>query len=116
MEIICGKCGSYDVLKQGFRDNKSGRKQKYQCYDCKSWFVEDDGFKKMRHKPEDIVRAVHMHNEGMSLFKTQDHLWQHDGVKVTPWTVSKWTKKYADFLKSSTSRGKAKAQRKAASR
>ena len=68
----------------------------------------------MRHKPEDIVRAVHQHIDGMSLFKTQYHLLQHDGVKVTRKAISDWTKKYSIFLKSTALKRKAKTQRKAA--
>ena len=109
MEIPCDKCKSTDVAKQGFRYNKTGKKQKYYCNNCKIWFVKDDGFKKMRHKPEDIVRAVHMYNDGMSLFKTQYHLYQHDNVRVTRWTISQWDKKYSNFLKSATSKSKTKA-------
>ena len=114
MIFKCPSCKSKDVRKRGFRYNEAGKKQKYQCFDCKKWFVEDDGFKGMRHKKEDIIRAIHMHSDGLSLFKTQNHLWQHDGVKVTRMTISNWTKKYSVFLKSDTSPSKAKAQRKAA--
>lgn len=115
MRIICENCKSTDVAKQGFRYNKTGKKQKYHCNKCKGWFVIDGGFKKMRHKPKDIVRAVHQHTDGLSLFKTQTHLWQHDGIKVTRWTISQWTKKYSSFLKSSTLKRKAKAKRKTTS-
>ena len=105
----CPNCQGTDIVKRGKRYNKSGTKQLYRCNECRSTFVEPDGFECMRHKKEDVVRAVHMHNEGISLFKTQDHLWQHDGVKVTRKTISDWTKKYSIFLKSTTSLRKAKA-------
>lgn len=62
----------------------------------------------MRFKPKVVVRAVHMHEDGMSLSKVQNHLWQHDNVKVTRWTISEWTKKYSIFLKSTSSRVKTK--------
>ena len=109
MDIICQKCKSNDIRKKGFRYNQSGKKQKYQCCTCNHFFIEDNGFKKMRHKPKDIVRAVHQHIDGMSLFQAQNHLWQHDGVSVTRKTISDWTKKYSFFLKSTTSGSKAKA-------
>ena len=114
MKICCPNCGFPDIAKKGFRYNHLGKKQKYRCIGCMVWFVEDDGFKRMRHPPEQIVRAIHMHNDGMSLFKTQNHLWQHDAVKVTRKTISDWTKKYADFLKSAARKRTAKTQRKAA--
>ena len=100
MRTKCPFCKKLSAVKQGFRKNMHGKKQKYQCLNCKSWFVEDDGFKRMRHRPEDIVRAVSLHNDGLSLFRTKDHIWQHDGVKVTKRTISQWTKKYSAFLKS----------------
>lgn len=96
----CNKCNSKDVVQQGFRYNKTGKKQKYQCNNCNSWFVPDNGFKKMRHKPEHIVRAVHLHDDGLSLSKVQNQMWQHDGVKVTRWTIAEWHHKFGVFLKS----------------
>ena len=100
MVIKCEWCKSNQVVKKGFRHNDSGNKQKYFCHGCKKWFVEDDGFKRMRYKPKDIVRAVHQYNDGFSLFNVKNHLWQHDEVKVSIWTISKWHKKYEVFLKS----------------
>ena len=99
MKIKCPKCKSKDVRKRGFRINKIGKKQKYQCYKCKEWFVEDDGFKRMRYNKKIIVRAIHLHNEGLSLFQVKDHLWQHDGVKVSREAVREWCNKYSVFLK-----------------
>lgn len=103
MKIRCSKCKNNDVTKQGFRNNKLGKKQKYLCNKCGFWFVEDDGFKKMRYSKKDIARAISLHNKGLSLFDVKDHLWQHDGIKVTKRTISQWVKKYSVFLKSGKS-------------
>jgi len=110
----CPKCRGSDIVKRGKRYNKSGVKQLYRCNECNSTFVEPNGFERMRFRKEDIVRAIHMYNDGMSLFKTQYHLYQHDNVKVTRWTISQWNKKYSSFLKSPAPKSKAKTQRKAA--
>lgn len=112
----CPTCGSANIVKRGKRHNKLGEKQRYLCNTCHATFIEPDGFERMRHKREDIVRAVHQHVDGFSLFQTQYHLWQHDGVKVTRRTISRWTEKYSVFLKNTTSRSKAKTQRKTTSR
>lgn len=96
----CPKCKSKKVIKRGKRYNKSGTKQLYLCQSCNLTFMKRDGFEKMRYKKEDIVRAVHLHNEGLSLFQVKDHLWQHDGVKVTRQGVGYWCRKYSIFLKS----------------
>jgi len=95
----CLFCKSSKVLKQGYRKNSTGKKQKFQCVECRRWFVKHDGFERMRHKKKDIARAIHLHSKKYSLSETVDHLWQHDGVKITRKTVSDWTKKYSVFLK-----------------
>lgn len=95
----CPFCKSPKILKQGYRKNSTGKKQKFQCIKCERWFVKKDGFERMRHNKKIISRAIHMHNDGLSLFQVQNHLWQHDGIKVTRKTISDWSKKYSVFLK-----------------
>ena len=112
----CPKCSSPTFVKRGMRKNKFGAKQRYRCNDCRSTFVEPDGFERMRHDPKVIVRAVHLHNDGMSLFKTQNHLSQHDEVDITRRTISQWTKKFSIFLKSTAPGSQTKSQRKSALR
>ncbi len=95
----CPKCKGKNIIKRGKRYNKSSTKQLYQCMKCNLTFMKQDGFERMRHNKKIISRAIHLHNEGLSLFQVQDHLWQHDGVKVTRKTISDWGKKYSIFLK-----------------
>jgi len=112
MKIKCPNCKSSNLLKQGFRINKNGKKQKYQCIACKKWFIEDDGFKRMRNDKRIIARAIHLHNDGLSLFQVQYHLYQHDGIKVTRQAVGYWCRKYSVFLKSDKSSSKTRNKRK----
>ncbi len=98
----CIFCKSSSVVKNGLRKREIRTKQSFLCRDCGKQFVEPDGFERMRFKPEVIVRAVHQHEDGFSLSKVQNHLWQHDGIKVTRWTISQWKKKYSLFFKSSS--------------
>ncbi len=95
----CPKCKNKNIIKRGKRYNKSNTKQLYQCNKCNLTFMKQDGFERMRHNKKIIARAIHMHNDGLSLFQVQNHLWQHDGVKVTRKTISDWAKKYSVFLK-----------------
>src|SRR3989339_2196765 len=95
----CPECKNEDISKRGKRYNKSGAKQLYLCNKCHRKFVEQNGFERMRYNKKDIVRAIHLHNEGLSLFQVKDHLWQHDGIKVTRETINRWTKKFSVFLK-----------------
>jgi len=96
----CPNCKSNSVVKRGKRYNQSGAKQRYLCHKCTSIFIKRDGFERMRYKKKDIARAIHLHNDGLSLFQVQNYLWQHEGVKVTRKTISDWIKKYSVFLKS----------------
>jgi len=110
--VKCIFCSSTNVVKNGKRKRNIRTKQSFLCTKCKRQFVEVDGFERMRHKPKVIVRAIHMHQDGMSFFKVQTHLWQHDGVRVSRQTLTKWEKKYSNFLKSVARRGKTYNQRK----
>ena len=107
-DFPCSKCGGSDVVRRGKRYNRIKVKQLYRCNNCGSTFVEPDGFERMRHEPEDIVRAVHQHVDGLSLFKVKTHLWQHEGVKVSMQTINQWTNKYGSFLKSASRKREAK--------
>ena len=100
------------VIRNGKRKRKVSTKQSYWCMKCDRQFIEPNGFERMRHKPKIIVRAIHMHQDGMSLSKVQNHLWQHDNVRVTRRTISQWEKKYSNFLKSAAQRSKAYDKRK----
>jgi len=97
--IICPNCNSSKVAKKGFRYNQCGKKQKYQCTECKTWFVYDDGFKRMRKPKEAIVKAIHQINDGLSLSKVQNHLYQHDNLAVSRTGILYWVKKYSDLIK-----------------
>ena len=99
MSMLCPSCYSSHIVKQGFRYNQTGKKQKYQCCECRHYFVEDDGFKRMRHQPETITRAVYLHLDGLSLSKIKNHLYQHDGLSVSRWAICTWERKYSDAIK-----------------
>ena len=96
----CIYCKSKDIVKNGSRYRKTRTKQSYFCNSCKKQFVEPDGFERMRNNPEIISRAIHLHADGFSLSKVQNHLWQPDGVKISRVAISLWSKKYSVFLKS----------------
>jgi transposase-like protein len=89
-EIACPNCRSLDIWRLGYRKNRSGKKQKYKCKQCKKYFVIDDGFKGMHFKPEIITRAVHMYTDGMPVLKVQNHLRQHDSTKVSDVSILNW--------------------------
>ena len=108
----CIYCKSNDVVCNGQRKRNVRKKQNYLCNSCKKQFVEADGFERMRFQPKIIVRAIHMHEDGLSLSKVKNHLWQYDKVKVSRDAISNWIRKYSVFLKSGNSRIFSKNQRK----
>ena len=110
----CIYCKSKNIVENGKRYRAVKVKQSYLCNDCRRQFVEPDGFERMRHRKEDIVRAVHLHDDGLSLSKVQNQLWQHDGVKVTRWTIAEWHRKFGVFLKSAKRASKTGHKRKSA--
>lgn len=112
MKQSCIYCQSDKVVSNGLRVRKVRTKQSFLCKSCKRQFVEPDGFERMRFSPEIISRAVHQHEDGFSLSKTKNHLFQHDNTKVSRWTIAQWKKKYSLFFGKASSRIKAKNQRK----
>jgi transposase-like protein len=94
----CPSCGSYEVVRNGFRYNKSGKVQTYKCKRCGRRFCFDEGFAKMKSKPEIITLALDLYMKGLSLRKVTDHLEQFFGVKVHYSTVLRWIDKYTKLI------------------
>ena len=95
----CPYCKNEDkVVKRGKRKNKYVKKQQYWCNRCKKYFVEHNGFQGMTYPKEIIVKAVHLYEEGLSLSKVRDYIWQHEGFYLYDSTILYWVKKYADLL------------------
>jgi len=95
----CPHCKKDDrVVKRGTRKNKYMTKQQYWCNRCKKYFVEHNGFQGMTYPKEIIVKAVHLYEEGLSLSKVRDYIWQHEGFYLYDSTILYWVKKYADLL------------------
>ena len=97
--VICEFCNSTKNVRAGFRHNKFGKKQRYKCNKCKSLFVVDDGFKKMKHKPEIIAEACSCYKRGMSLKDAKDHLEEYRDTKISRKTILMWVRKYSRLLK-----------------
>ena len=107
----CPYCKKDDrVVKRGTRKNKYMTKQQYWCNRCKKYFVEHNGFQGMTYPKEIIVKAVHLYEEGLSLSKVRDYIWQHEGFYLYDSTILYWVKKYADLLSNFESKLKPKVK------
>ena len=98
--VTCIFCNSSaDIVKAGFRYNGSGKKQRYKCNNCKKRFVPNDGFWKMKHKPEIVVEACSCYKRGMSFKEVSNHFREYDKADICQATVYNWVKKYSKALK-----------------
>ena len=108
MENICPYCKSNYTKKKGLRKNKSGNKQTRWCNKCQRRYTPDDGFWKMKHKPEIIGEALSCYKRGMSLKDVKEHLSDYRETKVSRKTILLWLRKYSKILKSWSDKQKPK--------
>jgi putative transposase len=94
-EMKCKYCGSESVTKKGF----VAKRQLYKCKDCGHRFYANENFVKMRLDKSNIVTALNIYYDGLSLRKTQRNLEQIYGVKVSQVTILNWIKKYSKLVK-----------------
>ncbi|KQC03061.1 MAG: hypothetical protein APR53_01795, partial [Methanoculleus sp. SDB] len=96
--ITCPMCSSTTVLKYGLRKTRFGKTQRYRCGACNYTFVENQGFKHMKHDPKIITLALDLYFKGVSLRKIADHLKQFHEIEVAQTTPMRWIKKYLKLL------------------
>ncbi len=100
MQIVCIFCKtSDDIVKAGFRYNKWGKKQRYRCNMCKRLFVPNDGFWKMKHRPEIIAEAVSCKKRGMGYKEVSKHFQEYDRADISSTTTYNWVRKYGAALR-----------------
>ena len=100
----CPTCKSENTVWRGYRYNQSGKHHLRKCNDCDRKFTPDDGFLRMRKPKDAILEAISLYNDGLSLSKVKNHLWQHHGVKVSRWMILRWVRKYSKLLVGYTSK------------
>jgi transposase-like protein len=97
-EIICSKCKSSNIVKNGKRNNQSGKLQRYLCRDCKYRFIVNIGFEHSRKNPKIICAAIDLYFKGVSLRKVADHIKQFYEVKIDNTSVLRWIQRFADVV------------------
>ena len=97
-KIICSKCKSANIVKNGKRNNQSGELQRYLCRDCKYRFIVNIGFEHSRKNPKIICAAIDLYFKGVSLRKVADHIKQFYDVKIDNTSVLRWIQRFADVV------------------
>lgn len=96
--IVCQKCKSSNIVKNGKRNNESGTIQRYLCRDCKYRFIINIGFEHLRKNPKIICAAIDLHFKGVSLRKVAAHIEQFYDIKVDNTSVLRWVQRFADVV------------------
>ena len=91
---LCKFCDSGNVIKKGFKKNKSGSLQKFKCNDCKREFATNFGFEKKQYDDRIITGALQMYYTGMSVRDIADH-YEMMGTDVTFKTIYNWIDEYS---------------------
>ncbi len=98
----CPHCKKIDSVNAGLRKNKSGFVQKHLCKNCGKYFVQRNGFEKMKTKPEIIICALDLRAKGMSLGKIKDHLYLTYKIKVSTSNILYWQTKFGKMINNFT--------------
>jgi len=95
-KVKCRFCGSERTIKKGFRKTLNrGKIQKYSCQECNRFFVEDNGFLKMKNTPQKITLCLDLFFKGVSTRQVQEHLQQFYPHNSSHMTIYRWVVKYS---------------------
>jgi len=92
--FCCTHCGSENYTKYG----KKNSKQIYYCKDCKSRFVDNLYFERLKGDPKIICLTLDLYFKGVSLRKICDHLKQFYNFEIVHTTLLRWIKKYVTIM------------------
>lgn len=98
VENTCPNCGSDQIVKYGYRYNKSGAVQRYYCKSCRKSFRDTSSFKWSRYNPHIIATALDLYCRGLSLREVADHLKSTYGIAVSYGTIYLWIKRYVELV------------------
>ena len=100
MAVNCLFCKrSTNIVRAGYRNNASGKKQRYRCNKCDRLFVPNDGFWKMKTRPEVIAEAISCKKRGMPYREVSKHFREYDRAKRSHVSIMKWARKYGPALR-----------------
>jgi putative transposase len=102
-KIKCRFCKSENIIKKGFRKTKNlGKIQKYFCKNCNKFFVEDNGFLKMKNSPQKVTLCLDLFFKGISTRQIQQHLQAFYPHNSSHMTIYRWIVKYSKLISTFT--------------
>ncbi len=90
----CKFCDSGNIIKKGFKKNKSGKLQKFKCNDCKRGFTTNFGFEKKQFDESIITQTMQIYYSKMSVRRIADHF-EMIGIDVSYKTIYNWISQYS---------------------
>lgn len=98
-QVKCRFCGSNNTIRKGFRKTLNrGKIQKYFCKDCHKFFVEDNGFLKMKNNPQKVTCAIDLFYRGVSTRKVQEHFQAFFPHNSSHMSIYRWIVKYSNMI------------------
>ena len=94
-KIICQKCKSKEIKKDGKRKTQNrGKIQRYKCKNCGNRFITDP-FARMRNSPQKITCALDLFFRGLSTRGVQEHFKAFFPHNSDHSTILRWIRKYS---------------------
>jgi putative transposase len=101
-KISCSYCKSENTSRFGTRKTNRGKLQRYKCKDCNKTFILNDGFVKMRYKPQIITMALDLYFNGLSSRKVAKYFQDFLDIKITHKDILNWISKFIRKIKQFT--------------
>jgi transposase-like protein len=90
LESACPSCGSNEIIRKGFRHNKSGFVRRYHCKRCSTSFKNPVSYENISSNISLIVIAIDLFYKKLSLREIKNHLWQIYGIDKSASTIHNW--------------------------
>jgi len=91
---LCKYCDSGKIRKDGMRETKKGKIQRFKCPNCKKRFTANFGFEKKQFDENTITGALQMYYSGMSVRDISNH-YEMMGTNVNHMTIYNWVSEYS---------------------
>ena len=91
---VCKFCDSGNIIKKGFKNNKSGKIQLFKCKDCKRKFTTNFGFENRQFDDGVITGSLEMYFSGMSV-RDISRQYRRMGIKINYSTIYRWVSAYS---------------------